>query len=102
MSKVGATEATGVATIQDSSLLAFYRDMNLPERRTFGACAAGWALDGMDFMIYPLIIGTIMQQWSVLPGRAGLAATATLLTSAAGGWAAGFLADRIGRVRTMQ
>ena len=76
--------------------------MTPPERRTFWACGGGWALDGMDFMIYPLIIGSIMQQWSVLPGRAGLAATATLLSSAAGGWAAGFLADRIGRVRTMQ
>jgi MFS family permease len=86
----------------DTSLTGFYAGMSMPERRTFWACAAGWALDGMDFMIYPLIIGTIMQQWSVLPGQAGLAATATLLTSAAGGWAAGFLADRIGRVRTMQ
>jgi hypothetical protein len=31
------------AAIEDSSLLAFYRDMNLSERRTFWACAAGWA-----------------------------------------------------------
>jgi MFS family permease len=86
----------------DTSLTGFYAGMTTPERRTFWACGAGWALDGMDFMIYPLIIGTIMQYWSVPPGRAGLAATATLLTSAVGGWAAGFLADRIGRVRTMQ
>ena len=28
--------------------------------------------------------------------------TATLLASAVGGWAAGYLADRIGRVRTLQ
>jgi hypothetical protein len=49
-----------VAPIEDTSLLAFYRDMNLPERRTFWACASGWALDGMDFMIYPLVIGTII------------------------------------------
>ena len=34
-----------VAAIEDTSLLAFYRDMNLPERRTFWACASGWTLD---------------------------------------------------------
>jgi MFS family permease len=36
------------------------------------------------------------------PGTAGLAGTVTLLASALGGWGAGFLADRIGRVRTLQ
>ena len=42
--------AIEVAPIEDTSLLAFYRDMNVPERRTFWACAAGWTLDGMDLM----------------------------------------------------
>ena len=90
------------AAIEDTSLLAFYRDMNLAERRTFWACAAGWALDGMDFMIYPLVIGTIMTLWKVDAGLAGLAGTVTLLSSAIGGWLGGYLADRIGRVRTLQ
>ena len=76
--------------------------MNLPERRTFWACAAGWALDGMDFMIYPLVIGTIIAMWNVDPGTAGLAGTVTLLASAVGGWLGGYLADRIGRVKTLQ
>jgi MFS family permease len=91
-----------VAPIEDSSLLAFYRDMNLPERRTFWACAAGWALDGMDFMIYPLVIGTIITMWKVDAGTAGLAGTVTLLASAVGGWLGGYLADRVGRVKTLQ
>ena len=90
------------AAIEDTSLLAFYRDMNLPERRTFWACAAGWALDGMDFMIYPLVIGTIIALWKVDPGTAGLAGTVTLLASAVGGWLGGYLADRVGRVKTLQ
>src|SRR6201985_2178230 len=99
------TESPGAietAPIEDSSLLAFYRDMNLPERRTFWACASGWALDGMDFMIYPLVIGTIITLWKVDPGTAGLAGTVTLLASAVGGWLGGYLADRIGRVKTLQ
>ncbi|HYZ47475.1 MAG TPA: MFS transporter [Sphingomonas sp.] len=91
-----------VAEIEDTSLLAFYRDMNLQERRTFWACAAGWALDGMDFMIYPLVIGTIIALWKVDAGTAGLAGTVTLLFSAVGGWLGGYLADRIGRVKTLQ
>lgn len=96
------TESAGVVVPQDTSLTAFYRDMNTAERRTFWACATGWALDGMDFMIYPLVIGTIIKLWSVDAGLAGLAGTVTLLASAIGGWLAGFLCDRIGRVRTLQ
>ena len=87
---------------EDTSLRAFYTDMTAPERRTFWACAGGWALDGMDFMIYPLVVGTIIRLWNVDAGSAGLAITVTLLASAVGGWLAGFLADRIGRVLTLQ
>ncbi len=102
MSTVEPTRSIEIAAIEDTSLLAFYRDMNLPERRTFWACASGWALDGMDFMIYPLVIGTIIALWKVDPGTAGLAGTVTLLASAVGGWLGGYLADRIGRVKTLQ
>jgi MFS family permease len=93
---------TDIAKIDDTSLFAFYRDMNLQERRTFWACAAGWALDGMDFMIYPLVITTIIALWKVDAGTAGLAGTVTLLSSAVGGWLGGYLSDRIGRVKTLQ
>ena len=102
MTTAEPSHAIETVAIDDSSLLAFYRDMNVPERRTFWACAAGWALDGMDFMIYPLVIGTIIALWKVDPGYAGLAGTVTLLSSAIGGWLGGYLADRIGRVRTLQ
>ncbi|MGP0058333.1 MAG: MFS transporter [Beijerinckiaceae bacterium] len=90
------------ASPESASLTEFYRDMTASERRTFWACAGGWALDGMDYMIYPLVIGTIIKLWSVDAGEAGLAVTVTLLASALGGWLAGFIADRIGRVRTLQ
>ncbi len=96
------TNAIQTAVIEDTSLTGFYRDMTVPERRTFWACATGWALDGMDFMIYPLVIGVIIKLWNVDPGSAGLAITVTLLASAVGGWGAGYLADRIGRVLTLQ
>ena len=91
-----------ITAVPDASLTAFYRDMNPPERRTFWGCFSGWAMDGMDFMIYPLVIGTIIAMWQVQRGDAGLAVTLTLLASAFGGWFAGYISDRIGRVRTLQ
>jgi MFS family permease len=102
MTTAEPTQAVETAAIEDTSLLAFYRDMNSPERRTFWACAVGWALDGMDFMIYPLVIGTIIALWKVDQGAAGFAGTVTLLSSAVGGWLGGYISDRIGRVRTLQ
>src|SRR5215469_8523581 len=102
MTTAEPSRAIETTAIEDTSLLAFYRDMNQAERRTFWACSAGWALDGMDFMIYPLVIGTIIALWKVGPGEAGLAGTVTLLASAVGGWLGGYVADRIGRVKTLQ
>ena len=95
---------TNIKTIEveDSSLAAFYLDMNQTERKTFWACASGWALDGLDVMIYPLVIGTIIAMWQINEGMAGMAVTITLLASAVGGWLAGYLADHIGRVTTLQ
>src|SRR5579871_6094162 len=86
MSAVDQAKILETAVIEDTSLIAFYRDMNTPERRTFWACAAGWALDGMDFMIYPLVVGTIITMWKVDAGYAGLAGAVMLLSSAVGGW----------------
>ena len=96
------SEDMKIVEVEDTSLTAFYRDMNIDEKRTFWACAAGWALDGLDVMIYPLVIGTIIAMWHIAEGTAGMAVTITLLTSAVGGWLAGFFADRIGRVITLQ
>ncbi len=93
-SAAGDTSGTGLTT--------FYRDMTAPERHTFWACFGGWALDGMDFMIYPLVLSTVMALWQVDKGSAGLAVTLTLFASAFGGWFAGYISDRIGRVRTLQ
>jgi len=95
-------QAAATVPVADTSLTAFYHDMNPPEKKTFWACFTGWALDGMDFMIYPLVIGTIIAMWQVDRGSAGLAVTFTLFASALGGWFAGFLSDRIGRVLTLQ
>jgi MFS family permease len=65
---------------------------------TFG----GWALDGMDVMVYSFVIPSLIAAWHISKGQAGLLGTAALLISAAGGWLAGTLADRYGRARILQ
>lgn len=86
----------------DDGLFSFYRAMDAKGRRTFWACSGGFALDAMDFMIFPLVIGTLIALWQMDAKTAGGIATITLWASALGGWFGGYLADRIGRVRTMQ
>src|SRR5215470_1955848 len=76
--------------------------MSKAERSTFRACFGGWALDGMDFQFYSFVIPTLIAGWQLTKAQAGTLQTTTLLASALGGWIAGLLADRIGRVRTLQ
>lgn len=80
----------------------WFDDLGAAGRRTFWACFGGYALDALDVQIYTLVIPTLMQLWGLTKGEAGLLATVTLLLSAFGGWGAGLMADRIGRVRTLQ
>src|SRR5436305_10594594 len=71
-------------------------------KRTFWACFGGWALDAMDVQIFSFAIPAIIAAFQLWNVDAGLIGTVTLLTSAFGGWVAGALADRFGRVRTLQ
>jgi MFS family permease len=83
-------------------LIGWYAELGKPERRTLWACLAGWGLDGMDVQIYSFVIPALIATWGITAGKAGIIATGALLVSAIGGWLAGWLADRIGRVKTLQ
>jgi MFS family permease len=78
------------------------RQLSAPERAAFVATFGGWMLDGMDVMVYSLVLPTILVEWHITRGQAGLLSTATLLLSSLGGWVAGFLADRFGRVQVLK
>jgi MFS family permease len=78
------------------------RQTSVNERRAMLAAYAGYGLDGFDVMVYTFIIPTLMTLWGMSKAEAGYIASATLLTSAIGGWGAGILADRYGRVRILQ
>ena len=77
-------------------------ELTARERNTLIATFGGWALDGMDVMAYSFVIPTLMTTWHISGSEAGLLGTSALLVSAAGGWLAGLLADRYGRVRILQ
>ena len=82
--------------------MSWWSGLSRAERATFFACFGGWALDAFDFQFYTFVIPTLRKEWNMSAGQAGTLATAALLSSALGGWMAGLLADRIGRVRTLQ
>jgi len=82
--------------------LTWYAEMKPRERNAFWACVGGWILDAMDVQMFSFAIPAILVAFAITNADAGLIGTATLLTSAFGGWVAGALSDRFGRVRTLQ
>lgn len=80
----------------------WFTSLNKVEKRTFWACFSGWGLDAMDTQMYALSIPTLIALWGMTKGQAGILGTAVLIMAALGGWVAGILADRYGRVRILQ
>jgi MFS family permease len=83
-------------------MFAWFSDLTPRERRTMTACFGGWSLDALDVQIFSFVIPSLLALWHISTGEAGILGTITLLVSAFGGWLAGALADRYGRVRVLQ
>jgi len=81
---------------------AWITQLNVKERSALAATFAGWMLDGMDVMVYSLVLPTLISLWNISKGEAGVLGTSALLLSSVGGWLAGLAADRYGRVRILQ
>jgi MFS family permease len=77
------------------------RDVTPAERKTLAAGALGWMLDAMDVMLFSLVVGELLREFSMHTGTAGFLNSLTLAASAVGGFLFGFLADRIGRTRAL-
>lgn len=78
------------------------KETNQEERKTLLAAFLGYGVDAFDYMIYTFMIPTLIALWGMTKAQAGYIATGALVTSAIGGWLAGILADRYGRVRMLQ
>jgi MFS family permease len=85
-----------------ASETAWLRETDGQERTALTAAFGGYAVDAFDYMVYTFVIPTLIAAWHMSNAEAGWIATASLLSSAVGGWAAGILADRYGRVRILQ
>jgi MFS family permease len=92
------------AAVVDSerpTLFALPRHITGPERKTLLAGTLGWMLDAMDVMLFSLVIGYLLREFSMDTRAAGLLGSLTLVASAIGGVLFGFLADHIGRTRAL-
>ncbi|CAH2931842.1 MAG: Uncharacterized MFS-type transporter [uncultured Paraburkholderia sp.] len=82
--------------------LQWFTELTQRERCTLYAGFGGYAVDAFDFMIYSFLIPTLIATWGMSKSEAGMIATSSLISSALGGWLAGILADRYGRIRVLQ
>ena len=69
--------------------------------RAFNSAYLGWMLDIMDLMLFAMVIKYVIVDLGMDKSSAGLVMSATLMATAAGGLVFGFLADRLGRARSM-
>lgn len=95
------TEMSTVAEVSGRPF-EWFRGLSAAGKRAFFGAFGGYGMDSYDFQVLPLALAAITSYFAISTGQAGLLTTVTLVLSAAGGAVAGVLADRIGRVRTLQ
>jgi len=69
---MGSLPASSVAVTRPPAFFAWSRDAPRSSRRTLFAAWLGWLLDGFDVMLYALVIGTLIGEWSLTKAVAGL------------------------------
>lgn len=75
--------------------------MTSAERDSLLAGCAGWMLDAFDVLLYSMVLADLIAHFGMSKETAGWLASLTLLASAVGGVIFGFIADRIGRTRSL-
>src|SRR5260370_29585372 len=64
---------------------AWITQLNVNERSTLVATFAGWMLDGMDVMVYSLVLPTLISLWHISKGEAVFPGTFSVFLSLLGG-----------------
>jgi MFS family permease len=82
-------------------MLTWWHDADRTARRALVAASLGWMLDAFDVMLYALVLGAVRADLNLSGEVAGGLQSLTLLSSAAGGFIFGVLADRWGRTRAL-
>ncbi|HKV28465.1 MAG TPA: MFS transporter, partial [Candidatus Acidoferrales bacterium] len=76
-------------------------EMTPAERNSLAAGGLGWMLDAFDVMLYSMVLAYLMKDLGMSKATGGLLGSLTLIASAVGGAVFGFVADRIGRTRSL-
>ncbi len=71
------------------------------QKRSLVAGGLGWMLDGMDVMLYSMVLAELLVHLGISKAEAGFLNSLTLAASAVGGMAFGMVADRVGRTRAL-
>ncbi|WP_420996854.1 MFS transporter [Cupriavidus sp. 30B13] len=82
-------------------MLAWYKNGTPQQKNTFWACYSGWMLDSFDMQLFSFLLPALTAVWGLAKGEVGLLGTIALIVTAVGGWVAGILSDRYGRVRIL-
>lgn len=80
---------------------AWYVGATTAQWQAFWSSYLGWALDIMDLLLFAMMLSHISADLGMSRSTAGMIASASLVATAFGGLIFGFLADRIGRTRSM-
>ncbi len=89
------------ATAAPSTSGPWYRGITTHQKKALLSASLGWMLDGMDIMLYFMVLAELMKHFGMSKAMGGLMSSLTLLASAVGGVLFGLVADRIGRVKAL-
>src|SRR6266576_3324994 len=93
--------ASHATTLGGAPTQKWYLGRTKDQWRAFWSAYIGWMLDIMDLMLFAMVITHIAKDLQFDKGVAGIIASMTLLATAVGGLIFGFLADRLGRTRSL-
>lgn len=80
----------------------WYRTLDAYRRRVFWLTFGGFTVNALNIQLYAFVLPALLALWGLSHAQAGLVASVALVSSAAGGWSAGLLADRWGRARMLR
>lgn len=79
----------------------WWRAADAAAHRALAAGMVAWMLDAFDVMLFALVLPNLSAELGLTNAESGLLGSVMLIAAAAGGVAAGRLADRVGRTRVL-
>jgi MFS family permease len=84
-----------------NGIYGWLTEASTEQKRAVLAASVGWMLDGMDVMLYAMVLSQVQRAMHLSASMSGAMMSATLLAAAAGGTGFGWVADRFGRARAL-